>query len=321
MTPAPTTVTFTVKSLCVTADPLRRIAEAGRREYGKPASRRFAIRACFGERLALEPEVHPHFDASRLRRRRGAAEELRLQVADVIQIVDAVEQVVGADPHLGAETPLATAERVAAATAGAAAARPTGAALTKLRRGAAREITRGRHALGLAVPACRLPALRVAAAGIAALAALAGAGSAARAAALGGAQRAEREIAAQAQAHVEARTAARGVAAHALRTIIDDAVAVVVAAGRDVVGRRRLRLRLEVETGADEERHVDHRLHAVTHVLERRPPLVVGIEAVGRERRGAVGVVLQLAERVIAAHEDPLLRHAVVEVQGQAIAR
>src|SRR5688572_2466690 len=96
---------------------------------------------------ALEPEVHPHFDASRLRRRRGADEELRLQVADVIQIVDAVEQVVGADPHLGAETPFATAERVAAATAGAAAARPTGAALTKLRRGAAREITRGRHAL------------------------------------------------------------------------------------------------------------------------------------------------------------------------------
>src|SRR5689334_9839264 len=140
--------------------------------------------------ILLEPEVHPQFDAPRLRRRRRLQIVRRHLVADVVEIIHVVQQVVRADPDLGAE-PSVVVEGIPAAVV--AASRPAWTtALPELRRGAAWQTA--------ATRAASRPAAATTAAGDGTAAAT---------------PLAEREVAADAQPHVDALAPARGVASDA----------------------------------------------------------------------------------------------------------
>src|SRR5213076_2258759 len=96
----------------------------------------------------------------------------------------------------------------------------------------------------------------------------------------------------QPQVHRPHRVTTRGVAAVAERTVVDHAVVVVIEAGRDGVGRARLCVQVYRRPDAVDRRDVDHGLDPVPNVLARWAPFGIRVQAVRRQRRGAVGVIL-----------------------------
>src|SRR4051812_42316859 len=241
--------------------------------------------ACVG----LEPESHADLHAAGCLRGRRPEEEVRQHVAAVPTIVHVVEQVVGRREqfHVVAGGLVRVAVKVAT-TAVAATTAAAGAAL--LTDGASAAATTGEAA------ATREAAVTATPTGP------------------------ETELLLHAHADGPRRLATRRVARHADGSLVVDTVLVRVEAGRDGVGRTRLRVDVAVGANPPPERQVHLRLNAVPDVLPRGAPLGVWIQAVHRQRRRAVRVILCLAERVIASEEDGLRGHAIVRREREAIA-
>src|SRR5688572_32379088 len=128
--------------------------------------------------------------------------------------------------------------------------------------------------------------------------------------------RADREAAAEIQVQPPRRITAQRVAANALRAIVEYAVVVVVETRGHGVRHARADVEIEVAADAEEQRQLRLHLHAMADVLPRRAPVDVRIQAVRGERRGAIGMILLLAERVVHVEHYRLLR-----LQRQAEAR
>ena len=86
-------------------------------------------------------------------------------------------------------------------------------------------------------------------------------------------------------------------------------------------GSARATFSVHVGADSEEQRDLPLDLEAVADVPARRTPVDVGVQAVGRQRRRAVGEVLLLAERVAEAHPHLLLAHHVSELACSSVRR
>jgi hypothetical protein len=116
---------------------------------------------------------------------------------------------------------------------------------------------------------------------------------------------AERELVADQRTQVDLAVGALRVAADAVRTVVEEAIAVVVAARQHRVGSGAGGVDVEAHDQVPDDLVVERQVQPVTDVVDRGPALERE-RSRGRHGERTIGVVVHREQRIVQEHRRPL---------------